>query len=127
MDSIALIEEWTETRTGGIDPIHGVQDQAKYQRIMADLRENGWRGAPLVVDDTQALTGSHRFWAVHNLLHDEGIEIEIPRIDIADLCALFDVDWLAHRERFDDWIDAYIDIAEELPADVVAYLGMDMH
>lgn len=120
-DTIALIEEWTEVREGGIAPLHDALDADKLAVLVQDMNEAGWRGAPLVVDDDQAVTGSHRYWAALET------GTEIPRIDISDLCDLFDIDWIAHVEAFDDWIDRYIHIADRFPVEVRDYLGFDIH
>lgn len=118
---LAQIQEWTETHEGGINPLHEVADQSKFEALKTSMDEDGWIGAPLVVDGDQALTGSHRYWAAIETF------TEIPRIDIADLCDVCDIDWDAHRAEYPDSIEAYIAIADVLPADVVAYLGMDLH
>lgn len=120
-ETIALIKEWTEVREGGITPVHEVRDTVKYESLVASMEEGGWEGAPLVVDGDQALTGSHRYWAAL------ATYTEIPRIQIEDVCDLFDVDWTAHREELPSEYDAYLNIADKLPADVVAYLGLDIH
>lgn len=120
-ETIALIEEWTETRDGGITPVHEVRDDEKYAALVASMEEDGWQGAPIVVDGDQALTGSHRYWAAVATF------TEVPRIQIEDVCDLFDVDWAEHCEEWPDEYDCHIHIVDKLPAEVVEYLGMDMH
>ncbi|MCX4097729.1 hypothetical protein [Nocardia sp. alder85J] len=119
--AVALINEWTETHAGGINPVHDAHDQAKLAALIEDMTENGWQGAPLVVDGEQALTGSHRYWAAIATC------TEIPRIDVTDLCRLFDVDWDTHRDEHYEIYDAYRMLPDLFPADVVAYLGLDLH
>lgn len=120
-DTIALIDGWAETRSGGLTPVHDVQDTAKYDTLVASMETDGWVGAPIVSDGDQAITGSHRYWAAL------ATDTAVPRITVADLCECFDIDWNALRADHFDTIDAYIALAGELPADVVAYLGMDLH
>lgn len=119
--SVALIHERTEVRQGGINPLHDPYDSAKLAALIEDMTENGWRGAPLVVDGEQALTGSHRYWAALETW------IDIPRVDIEDVCDLFGVDWSGHCDEWEDTHDRYINIADKLPAEIVEYLGLDMH
>lgn len=126
-ETLTLIEGWTEVQPANFAPLHEVTDTARLESLKDDMRKNGWRGAPIVLDADQAITGSHRYWAVYDLQYREGIEIEIPRIDITDLCDLFDIDWDAHCDEYEDWADRIIHIADKLPADVVAYLGLDLH
>jgi hypothetical protein len=50
-----------------IEPLHEVRDQAKLDQLTADMKENGWRGTPLLViereSDYLAWTGTHRLAA----------------------------------------------------------------
>lgn len=121
-ETIALISEWTETHQGGINPLHEVVDVEKYETLVADMEENGWKGAPLVVECEQALTGSHRYWAATETFTG------IPRIDVTDLCDLFDADWdTLKNDHGGDWWEAARYLDEVLPREVVDYLGLDLH
>ena len=50
-----------------IEPLHEVRNQALLDALTADMKENGWRGRPLLViereSDYVAWTGSHRMAA----------------------------------------------------------------
>ena len=47
-----------------ITPLHGVRDHDKVDHLVAEMKENGWRGRSLLViereSDYLAWTGSHR-------------------------------------------------------------------
>jgi hypothetical protein len=130
-DTIAVINESTETTAAGIQSIDQAVEPAKLDTIKDSMREYGWQGAPLVVAGEQALTGTHRLAAI-DALRAEGTEIEIPRIEVADLCELFGIDWQALEDDYGmndgmDWYDAARHLDEVLPRDVVDYLGLDIH
>ncbi|MEW1737974.1 hypothetical protein AB0346_18655 [Nocardia beijingensis] len=123
-ETLALIENLTETSRGGFTPLHEVRDAAKLADLTAGMRRSGWQGPPLVVDGEQALTGSHRYWAA------VASDTDIPRVAIAELCEALGVDWEAHLEEHDGSLridGAYRTIADKLPAEVVYYLGLDLH
>jgi uncharacterized ParB-like nuclease family protein len=73
-----------------IMPIHGVQDQAKYEALVEAMRLEGWEGRPLLVVYRQggasyryqALTGSHRLAAAREV----GLK-EIPAIVVKGAAA----------------------------------------
>ncbi|MGW6698883.1 hypothetical protein [Nocardia sp. NPDC055049] len=122
--NIDRIADLVEASTG-IAPVHEVQDEAKLGDLVAAIRENGWTGAPLVADGDQGITGAHRFHAVV-ALRAEGIFIELPVVQVADLADEFDIDWDTIRAEYTEY-DRYIEFIDRLPADVVDYLGLDLH
>lgn len=116
------IEQITETRSGGIDPAHGVMERGKVAALTASMEQHGWQGAPVVVDGESAVTGSHRLMAANE------VWIDVPRVQLAEVCDLFGVDWAAHREDCGgDWHEAVVTVDQILPREVVDYLGLDMH
>lgn len=64
-------------RISNIIPFHEVRDQDKFEKLTADMEENGWKGRPLLVigcgGEYRALTGSHRLPAARKA----GLE-EVP-------------------------------------------------
>lgn len=50
-----------------IKPLHNVRNKPHFDALVTDMKENGWRGRPLLViereDDYLAWTGSHRIAA----------------------------------------------------------------
>ncbi|WP_215544872.1 hypothetical protein [Amycolatopsis sp. CA-230715] len=120
-----------EHATGIFNAPHDVVDRGKLAALMRDMAERGWQGPPLLVDGENAFTGSHRIGAVSGLWNTECIEIVIPYVEAAELCAEFDVDWATLVEDnaadFGDITDLSQRLAELLPAEVVDYLGMDLH
>ena len=64
---------------------NGIEDETKLAELVASMQANGWVGAPLVADNDQLLTGSHRYVAA------EQAGIEAPVIDIRELVADWDV------------------------------------
>ncbi|MGW5724408.1 hypothetical protein ACWEVP_50180 [Amycolatopsis sp. NPDC003865] len=117
---------------GGLfNPPHNVVDRGKRAALMRDMAERGWRGPPLLVNDENALTGSHRIAAVAELWNSKRIDVPIRHVEVADLCAEFDIDWAALVERWvadsGDLVDLVALLIELLPAAVVDYLGMDLH
>lgn len=116
---------------GGLfNPPHNVVDRGKRAALMRDMAERGWRGPPLLVNDENALTGSHRIAAVAELWNSKGIDVPIRHVEVADLCAEFDIGWAALVERWvadsGDLVDLVARLIELLPAAVVDYLGMDL-
>lgn len=111
------IGQITETRSGGIDPLHGVTDHAKLGELTAAMDEHGWQGAPILADGETALTGSHRIPAAHEAW------VDIPRVQAGDVCALFGADWDEIKDG--DTADvAYGRLLDALPTEVIAYLGI---
>jgi len=76
-------------RISKIIPFHEVRDQDKFEKLTADMEENGWKGRPLLVIGCEggyrALTGSHRLSAARKA----GLE-EVP------------VAWVECGNMFDD-------------------------
>jgi hypothetical protein len=125
------IDALAERATGIFNPPHNVVDRTKHAALMRDMTERGWHGPPLLVDGENAFTGSHRIAAVAGLWNIEGIEVAIPFVEVADLCEEFDVGWDVveedHVAGSGDMIDLSDRLAGLLPAEVVDYLGMDLH
>ena len=117
-----VLDDLTETSEGGIQPAHTPTDPAHLAAIRWSMEMDGWIGAPLLVDGEQALTGSHRFYAA------QAAEVDIPRVQAADLAAAYGLDWAGIlADNDDDWYRAGIALTALLPADVVEYLGLDLH
>ncbi|EWM19797.1 hypothetical protein KUTG_10101 [Kutzneria sp. 744] len=125
------VDALIEHATGIFNAPNSVVDRDKYAALMSDMAERGWQGPPLLVDGENAFTGSHRIAAVSDLWNRERITVEIPYVQVADLCAEFDIDFDALVEDWvagsGDMLDLSDRLTELLPAEVVAYLGMDLH
>lgn len=63
---------------------NGIEDEGKLAELIASMTTDGWIGAPLVADDDQLLTGSHRYVAAR------AVGIEAPVIDIRELVPNWD-------------------------------------
>lgn len=123
---IDTINTWIEP-AHWVDPRHEVRDAAHLQMLVDSIRANGWVGAPIVVHGENAFTGAHRLAAI-DILRDEGIEIDIPTVEIERICHICDVDWAAHCQEWDGLTyDRDRTIAEKLPAEIVEYYGLDLH
>ena len=114
---------------GGVpNPPHEVTNQVKLNDLVEDMASRGWVGPPVVVHGEWALTGSHRIAAVVELWNNHGVDVPIPRVDIQEVCAAYGVDW---DYSLDGWCgdryEAAREVADRLPADVVDYLGLDLH
>jgi hypothetical protein len=121
------IDELTDLKTSGVAPLHGVYDAAKLDLLIAGMTTHGWRGAPIVVDGEQGLTGSHRIAAANHLWNRDGIEIPIPQVQVSELCASFDLSWGSVLEEYDgDTYWAAAALRDLLPREVVDYLGYDV-
>lgn len=121
------IAEHTETKPFGLDPLHEVTDRAKVAILVKDMAVHGWTGPPIVADGEQAYTGVHRIAAVTLLANSDGIEVQIPRVQISDLCALYDVDWAALTDDCNgDRYEAATSLHSLLPVAVLEYLGYDV-
>lgn len=124
------IDGLVDTTTGLFTPLHEVTDPAKVDALAADMAEHGWRGAPIVTEGGSggnAFTGVHRIAAVARLLNTEGIETEVPYVDIADLCEQYDIDWAALLDEYDgETYEAAAALRHLLPREVVDYLGLDV-
>lgn len=117
----------TTTSTGTFNPWNDVDDPDKVDALMASMAEDGWVGAPLVVDGDNAYTGSHRIAAQARLWNREGIDVPIPVVDVDDLATEFGLSWQDIRAAEPDTNDAVIELIRLLPEQVVDYLGMDIH
>lgn len=121
--TIDALAEWCTTFP---TPAHQADDADRLAALRASMDENGWVGAPVLVDGEQALTGSHRITAAAREMLDA-----IPRVEVRDLAAAYGIDWdaLVADQCGDEtllWYRAAIELADLLSADVVAYLGMDL-
>lgn len=122
---IDLINTWIEPQHW-IHPRHEVRNEEHLAILIQSMRDYGWQGPPIVVYGQIALTGSHRLAAVA-MLRAEGVDVEIPTVDIADVCTVCAVDWEAHCEEWEHHTDDRdIMIATKLPDEVVEYLGLDL-
>lgn len=134
MQTVSVVDrvDTLAQHAGGLfNPPHNVVDRGKRAALMRDMAERGWRGPPLLVNDENALTGSHRIAAVAELRNSKGLHVPIRHVEVADLCAEFDIDRAALVERWvadsGDLVDLVARLIELLPAAVVDYLGMDLH
>lgn len=136
MEVAEQIAQITSTESGSLNPLHEVREQAKVDALVSIMAGRGWCGAPVVADDENAITGVHRIAAVTRLRSQHGIDVPIPRVQIADLCALYSVDWTAHLQDWAepladtvayDWYDAVRTVIDTLPAEVIDYLGLDVN
>ncbi len=64
-----------------INPVNEITDIEKYNRLVSDMRDNGWRGLPILAYEgphgMQAVTGSHRILAAR----EAGIEIPVSILE----------------------------------------------
>lgn len=116
----------TQTMTpADLLPAHEIRDDDKLAALTASMREHGWHGAPIVIAKEgygdQALTGSHRLAAA------EAADIEVPVVDIRTLAADHGHDFDELVQACGDLFDAARRLADQLPADVTAYYGLDLH
>lgn len=108
------------------EPPHEVRDEQKVADLVASLDTYGWDGPPLLVEGECAVTGSHRIPAV-DVLTRGGTSLEVPVLDIAELAADYGIDWQLLRKQHPYLEEAAQQLAELLPSEVVATLGMDLH
>lgn len=128
-DAVSIdLTDITSVSTGSFNPLHNVGDLDKVAALMASMREDGWKGAPIVSEGGEnAWTGAHRITAATRLWNDEGISVEIPHVDIAELCERYDLDWARVMVEFDnDTYEAAAALRGRLPREVVEYLGFDV-
>lgn len=111
-----------------METLHEVRDGGKMLVLAAHIKRDGWRGAALVADGEQLLTGSHRYPACKLIGMTDG---EIPTIDVRDLFAGADLDfdttWAEAEEIYGDWYQAMVYTLEALPATVRDEYGIDVH
>ena len=108
-------------------PLHSVTDRDKVTAIRASLEQNGWVGAPLVIDGDQLLTGVHRYAAAQSL---DWRDAEIPTVELADLFAEAGLDMAAcHAEWGYPTSDepAFVNFVEMLPLAMRVAYGIDLH
>lgn len=108
------------------EPPHDVRDEHKVAHLVASLDTYGWDGPPLLVEGERAVTGAHRIPAV-DVLTRRGTSLEVPFLDVAELAADYGIDWQLLREQYPHLDEAAQQLAELLPNEVVATLGMDLH
>lgn len=120
--------ELVSNRTGLLNPIQNPTDQAKVDRLTEDMATSGWQGPPLVTDGENALNGSHRIAAVAQAWNNNGIQVDIPVVEISELCQTHGLDWdQIQDDAGGDWHQAVAELPHRLPADVVDRLGLDVH
>lgn len=128
MDVAADLATITETTTGSFNTLHPVTDPGKVEDLIASMREHGWQGPPIVSEGQEnAWTGVHRITAAARLWNQEGVEVEVPHIDIGDLCDAYGLDWevLVDQAEGDEY-EAAVTLKSRLPVEVVDYLGFDV-
>lgn len=121
-NSLGLDVTWQQP--GILVPRHGIDRPADRDAIAASMDEDGWQGAPLVVDDRMLnggylITGNHR----HDASIAAGLEA-IPTVTLADLCEACGVDLDAYCDGSYDseWEAAFFAI----PAEDRAAYGIDL-
>jgi hypothetical protein len=100
---------------------HQPEDEAKITALIESMEADGWKGAPLVVDGDQLLTGMHRYEATRRL---EWRWQDVPVIEIADVFEEAGLDYqAAMQEAGYDLVTALC----ELPEAVRDEYGIDIH
>lgn len=111
-------------------PLHEVHDMTKAEALAKSMERDGWKGAPLVCWQVYGdlLTGTHRYYAAHNILGWP--DSDIPMIDIADV---FEEAGLSFEACCETWgnpyltEEAFLSVLNELPQEVCNKYGIDMH
>jgi len=93
-------------------PRHEVRDEDKVARLAQSMREDGWKGRPVLCWDEKALTGTHRIAAAERA----GIMVQCLVIDGDDGWALADKTDIYGRLGCDDE-DVLIAMEEALGKD----------
>lgn len=126
----AKIAAITYTTADTFTPPHPVVDQGKVDTLAADMAVRGWHGPPIVIEGGPggtAYTGTHRLAAAIQARRDRDEWVEVPYIDIGELCEVYGIDW---NELCDNFYDITYQAAAELrfmlPREVVDYLGFDV-
>lgn len=109
------------------EPPHPQLDGDHTRQLADSIDEHGWDGPPLVMLDDIAVTGSHRYAALNELFNESGAIIDVPVIDLRDVCAEYSADYEAHCKRYNSDTEALTRMEEILPHEVIDYLGLDMH
>lgn len=107
-------------------PQHDSLDRHKVDQLKSDMRQRGWQGPPVVVDGELAVTGTHRLKARAELAN-EGYDLDLPEVELSEVCAQAGIDWPAHCDEHLNWDEAVRTIEAMLPRAVVDYLGLDAH
>lgn len=123
MQEIARI---AEASTTAYTPMHEVTDPAKVLEIAADMAAHGWRGAPLLVDGDDALTGTHRLAAIRHLWGEQGLEVAALVVTVDEVLDVAGLD-RSDLECCDDAYERTQFLAEVLPSEMTVYLGLDAH
>ena len=58
----------------GFEPVNQVTDPIKMENIKKSIKNNGWRGAPILTYGNTLITGSHRLFALRKL-SEEGFDL----------------------------------------------------
>jgi hypothetical protein len=120
----------TDINPAMVEPLHGVEDQAKYEALVASMTARGWVGPPVVVVEREeaiplAITGSHRLAAA------EFVDIEAPTVEFRALFEAAGIDYDTtigeYLEGGFDLYDAIVRVADKLPADITDHYGLDAH
>lgn len=108
----------------GYETVNGIEDQAKFDALVASMTTNGWQGAPVVVWGDQAVTGSHRLYAA------EAADIRPEVITIDEVCEEAGTTLAALIEEADaeylDWYQQAREVRYALPAEIVEKYGIDI-
>lgn len=99
---------------------NGIEDQTKLQNLIDSMEADGWVGAPLVADNNQLLSGSHRYVAAQTA----GIDVEV--IDIRDIVENWDEILGEYIYDF-DYDVAVVYAMNDLANDIKAEYGLDIH
>lgn len=122
----------TTISRGSVQPWHDAHDETKLAALTTSMTAHGWAGAPIVVityddRDPVAITGSHRIHAARQA------GIDIPTVDLDELLAehgltLTELDAEHGTEPGDELhYETIVRLDSHLPADVIAYYGLDAH
>jgi uncharacterized ParB-like nuclease family protein len=127
---LGMMTEVTFRDARRIQPWHDVQDETKLAALIEAMTVAGWTGHAVVVieqeeGDPVAITGSHRIAAAR----ETGTEVQT--VNVEDLLRAEGTSLAALDEMYgnfnDDHYEAVIRLGDHLPADVVAFFGLDAH
>ena len=116
--------EITWQATGHLAPRHGIDRPADRDAIAASMAEDGWQGAPVVIDD-RAFDGEGGYLITGNHRHDAAIAAglgTIPCVTLADLCEAAGIDLNAYCDGSYD--SEWTAVLAELPAEVRDVYGI---
>lgn len=97
---------------------HGIQDAAKVESLEESMRAVGWQGAEIVTIDDIAITGVHRIEAAKRA------GIDVPSVDLLELCPELADEWAELNARYDVEI-AIEELLKDVPADVAEQYGIE--